>query len=457
MGIKDNIFQKMIHMYEDEVFSVVFYLDEAPTKDQLEEFFKLMNKCYSSYVFHDSNLKMAYADELNIENIIINELAKMSESYYEFSFKIPVLIQREGITESILSEEKGLSVTIEKDDRFKYVFILDIFHNVFVNNNFYTVFDKNKNKWLKVSTNQKLAASTNRAILSSFLKEIEHILGSEIQGYESLYFDNSLVYKYGFLNKNDDEAVNKNNDYNYYTITLDNKDYIIRISKNGNIHENVSTIEVNRNRNWIKDTRVTKIFMSKYLTGWVTDDNILDVKNVEESLKTGMTLRTIKARNLALEKHKKQKYGMYPYEVHLVNVVNVLLHFGVTFENDVLIMSAWLHDIIEDTDIGQSFLITNFGEEVNEIVKLVSNQNDVTKSKEENKRATFEKIITNQNAIIIKLADRIANVEFSLLHGSLDKITKYKKEQEMINEIFKHQITTARGKIMFSYLNKIML
>ena len=40
---------------------------------------------------------------------------------------------------------------------------------------------------------------------------------------------------------------------------------------------------------------------------------------------------------------------------------------------------------------------------------------------------------------------------------TLDKITKYKKEQEMINEIFKHQITTARGKIMFSYLNKIML
>ena len=170
-----------------------------------------------------------------------------------------------------------------------------------------------------------------------------------------------------------------------------------------------------------------------------------------------MKLRTIKARNLALEKHKNQRYGIYPYEVHLTNVVSVLLHFGFTFEEDELIISAaWLHDIIEDTAIDEAYVSTHFGEEICEIVSAVSNHRDEANTKLENKRITFSKIAINEKAIIVKLADRIANVEFSILHENVKLINKYKKEQLLIDELVAPKITTEKTQKMYTHLKKMI-
>ncbi|MCH2035214.1 MAG: HD domain-containing protein [Tenacibaculum sp.] len=244
--------------------------------------------------------------------------------------------------------------------------------------------------------------------------------------------------------------------HNFYKLILNEREVLLRVLANGSIDENVKSLEVYNNKNWIKDIKVIKSFMNRYMSGWITDEDIVDKKVVEESLVTGFTLRTIEARNLAIKLHNNQKYGNCPYIVHLTNVVNVLLHFGTTLEEDVLLMSGWLHDIIEDTNIDLNFIKNTFGEEVKEIVLLVTNQNYSNKTNEENKIETFKRIITNQNAIIVKLADRIANVEFSLLHSNIDKITKYKKEQVLINMIFESNITTEKGNVLFNYLNKIM-
>lgn len=244
--------------------------------------------------------------------------------------------------------------------------------------------------------------------------------------------------------------------YNFYTHRIDNKEVIVKILANGSISNNVSSIEIYKNKNWQKDVRVAKSFMSKYITGWITKEDILDPKIVEEAILTGMSYRTIIARNLALEKHKNQKYGKYSYEIHLTNVVSTLLHFGYSFNDDILIMSAWLHDIIEDTEIDKVILYRYFGEEVRNIVELVSNYKDITKTKEENKTETFKRIATNQNAINVKLADRISNVEFSLLHGSINKIEKYKNEQIIIDDVLEPKIDNEKGKQMYTHLKKLL-
>lgn len=240
--------------------------------------------------------------------------------------------------------------------------------------------------------------------------------------------------------------------YNFYAYVFDDKELLLRVLTNDSIGDNVSSIEVYQNRKWVKDTQIIKSFMSYYITGWITKEDILELKIVEEVLKTGMSCRTIKARNFALEKHKNQKYSIYPYEIHLTNVVNVLLHFGLSLDEDTILMAAWLHDIVEDTRIDKSLLSEYFGEEVREIVELVSNQKDKSRTKEENKRVTFERIATNQKAMIVKLADRITNVEFSLLHGNIDKLEKYKKEQPLIEAAFESKINTSLGLIMYQYL-----
>lgn len=260
--------------------------------------------------------------------------------------------------------------------------------------------------------------------------------------------------KSNLLVKKHTDSFNKK-EFNYYTHIIDGGEVVIRVIANGSIGDNVLSIEVFKNQNWVRDKRVTKSFMSSYITGWVTDNDIIDEIIINEHIVTGITCRTIKARNLALEKHKNQKYGIYAYKIHLTNVVNVLLHFGVDFKEDVLIMSAWLHDILEDTNTSKSLLFSNFGEEVREIVELVSNCNDTAKTNVENKRATFTKISTNDKAIIIKLADRIANVEFSLLHGNIEKIKKYKEEQELIDDLISSKITSVLGKSLYNYLQKL--
>ncbi len=244
--------------------------------------------------------------------------------------------------------------------------------------------------------------------------------------------------------------------YNYYTHLRNKKEFIIRIPNRGSISENVSSIEVFQNSGWKKDNQITKSFMSKYVTGWITKEDILDTQIVNEALITGMSYRTIAARNLAFEKHKNQQYGSYPYNIHLTNVVSVLLHFGVNYEDDILIMSAWLHDILEDTALDKVLLSRCFGEEVRTIVELVSNQKDNTITKEENKKETFKRISTNQNAIIVKLADRISNVEFSLVYGNISKLRKYKKEQALIEKLIATKVCTDIGNKMYTYLDNII-
>ncbi|WP_422091802.1 HD domain-containing protein [Tenacibaculum ovolyticum] len=244
--------------------------------------------------------------------------------------------------------------------------------------------------------------------------------------------------------------------YNFYPLITDNKEVILRVISKGTIDENVSSIKVYKKGKWRDDTRVIKSFMNKYVTGWITKEDILDTKIVEEVIITGVAYRTILARNFALEKHKNQKYGIHSYEVHLTNVVNVLLHFGLSLDEDIILMSAWLHDVIEDSGIEKYLLSTYFGEEVTEIVELVSNQKDNNKTKEDNKKVTFERIATNQKAMIVKLADRITNVEFSLLHGNVDKIKKYKKEQPLIEAVFESKIITKIGLIMYKYLKELL-
>lgn len=169
-----------------------------------------------------------------------------------------------------------------------------------------------------------------------------------------------------------------------------------------------------------------------------------------------MTTKIIKARDLAIEKHKNQQYGMYPYEVHLTNVVSVLLHFGFTFEDEEIITAAWLHDIIEDTDIDQLYITTHFGENISAIVQAVSNHKDKTNTKLENKHITFSNIAVNEKAIIVKLADRIANVEFSVLHGNKKFLDKYKKEQLIIDALVLPKITVKKAKNMYAHLKKMI-
>ncbi len=125
------------------------------------------------------------------------------------------------------------------------------------------------------------------------------------------------------------------------------------------------------------------------------------------------------ARKVALEAHGDQMYGgELPYIVHLFAVEMVLRRFLVVDER--LLVSAYLHDVLEDTDYSRNALRDIFGEDVLAIVEAVTEPKGGTRK--ERHAATYPKIRALPDARILKLADRIANVE------SGGKTDMYRKE-----------------------------
>jgi len=130
-----------------------------------------------------------------------------------------------------------------------------------------------------------------------------------------------------------------------------------------------------------------------------------------------------KAREFAIKAHGNQTYGTgEPYIVHLEAVANVLFEFG--FDDVDLVASALLHDTIEDTTVNYSDIKNEFNGVIAELVYAVSDE--LGRNRKERHDKTYPKIAQSPRAIILKLADRIANVRASVISG--DKLDMYKKE-----------------------------
>lgn len=117
------------------------------------------------------------------------------------------------------------------------------------------------------------------------------------------------------------------------------------------------------------------------------------------------------AKKLAIQHHADQKYDEHPYSYHLYYVSNILTKFN--YADDELIMAAgWLHDVLENTDLTYETLVSEFGKEVSDIVWAVTTEPGQNRA--ERLRNTSPKIHSHPKALIIKLADKIANTEYYL-------------------------------------------
>ena len=135
-----------------------------------------------------------------------------------------------------------------------------------------------------------------------------------------------------------------------------------------------------------------------------------------------------KAIEYARKFHEGQMYSdVYGYVRHLEMVYDVLIRFG--FTNVIILASSWLHDIIEDTIVSYHTVKVEFGFDIAEAVYGVTDE--LGRNRKERKAKTYPKIRANINSLILKLADRIANVEFgaSGVFGDPSKTKMYREEQ----------------------------
>lgn len=141
-----------------------------------------------------------------------------------------------------------------------------------------------------------------------------------------------------------------------------------------------------------------------------------------------------KAKELATKAHMGQRYGKFPYTHHLFGTWDVLEKFG--FSEDVLdpvkrkrnqrlILAAMLHDTLEDTDLTYDELRDEFGSKVADLVFAVTNEPGA--NRKERFLKTYPKIRANPDAVVLKLADRIANV-IHALQSNPEILEMYRKE-----------------------------
>ena len=153
------------------------------------------------------------------------------------------------------------------------------------------------------------------------------------------------------------------------------------------------------------------------------------------------------SRMVSIQAHGNQTYdGIYPYYKHTDDVVYVLMRFGFTGK---YLIAGNLHDIIEDTALSYNKIKKVFGLEVAEMVYCVTDE--LGRNRKEKKEKTLPKTASNPDAIIIKLADRIANIE----HGG--KVDMYAKEfEEFKGALRPNSPRIAEVNDMWEHLEKLL-
>lgn len=155
-----------------------------------------------------------------------------------------------------------------------------------------------------------------------------------------------------------------------------------------------------------------------------------------------------RAQRLAAHYHQGQSYGEKPYTAHLADVVAVLKRFGVT--NPVLLAAGWLHDAIEDTSVTFEQLEAEFGQDVANLVAAVTSESG--SNRKERNAKTYLKIRENPDAVVLKLCDRIANVEASL-QTHPPKLKMYRSEFPTFQAALKQE---GAGQKLWEHLEELV-
>lgn len=168
-----------------------------------------------------------------------------------------------------------------------------------------------------------------------------------------------------------------------------------------------------------------------------------------------------KSFEFSLEAHKNdlrasgEPYFTHPYEVAMLVATEIPL-------DDISVVSALLHDVVEDTDFNLEILVKEFGKEVADIVDGVTKIGGLFKGQEitqaENYRKLLLSMVKDVRVILVKFADRLHNMR-TLEFVNPDKQRRIAQETLEIYAPFANRFGLGRVKWeledqAFKYLNK---
>ena len=147
--------------------------------------------------------------------------------------------------------------------------------------------------------------------------------------------------------------------------------------------------------------------------------------------------RYIKALRFAADRHNGQPFPGtdLPYLLHLTMVaaeVMSALNLERHLDGDLAVQSALLHDILEDTITTFEEIHELFGRDVAEGVETLTKKETV--EKDGRIADSLERIKKQPHEIwVVKMADRITNLQPPPSHWSNDKRKRYREQAKMIH------------------------
>ncbi len=148
----------------------------------------------------------------------------------------------------------------------------------------------------------------------------------------------------------------------------------------------------------------------------------------------------IKAWNYAAAAHLDQKLpgSELPYITHVGNVamevMSAIAQSEDVAEPDLAVQCALLHDVLEDTAVGYEDITGSFGSKVADGV-LALTKNKTLSTKPEQMRDSLSRIRLQPKEIhMVKLADRITNLQPPPAHWTRTKIQDYHAEAIQIHQ-----------------------
>ena len=123
-----------------------------------------------------------------------------------------------------------------------------------------------------------------------------------------------------------------------------------------------------------------------------------------------------------------------PYVVHLVKVATEVLRVSdATFDVDFAMQCALLHDSVEDAGVAVEVLRTEFGDGVADGVSALTKNDALPKA--ERMADSLRRIHTQPREVwMVKLADRITNLEPAPPSWSVEKRRAYVLEAQVIHD-----------------------
>ena len=156
--------------------------------------------------------------------------------------------------------------------------------------------------------------------------------------------------------------------------------------------------------------------------------------------------------SVRMHEGQKRKSGL-PYVSHCIDVANILLDWNMDYTT---IISALLHDVVEDTDVSLEDIDKEFGSDVAFLVDGVTKIDHIAFRSQQHKQAEnftklFLSLAKDLRVIIIKFADRLNNME-TIEYLSSKKRKEIASETKEIFVPLAHRLGMANLKWRFEDL-----